>query len=84
MRNYINNISNTNSLKEYIEDKTPYLKKELKKYSRNIKGKVVKIKLKESINLLDKLTDNGDKKLVDDKIVVSFMRYYELLKELKK
>tara|TARA_Y100001963_G_scaffold109228_1_gene151007 strand:+ start:1020 stop:1895 length:876 start_codon:yes stop_codon:yes gene_type:complete len=84
LRAYINNISNTNSLKEYIEDKTPNLKKELKKYSRNIKDRVVKIKLKESINLLDDLLNEEKKKLIDDKIVVSFMRYYELLKELKK
>jgi len=84
LRAYINNVSNTNSLKEYIAEKIPYVEKEIKKYSRNIKDKVVKIKLKESINLLGELVSNKNKKLVDDKIVVSFMRYYELLKELKK
>ena len=85
LRAYINNISNVNSLKEYIEEEIPLLRKELKRYSRNINDKVVKIKLKEAISLLDNLLEgDGNKKLVDDNIVVSFMRYYELLKELKK
>lgn len=84
LRAYINNISNVNSLKEYIEGEIPILKKELNRYSGNINNKVVKIKLKESIILLDDLSGSNNKKIVDDKSIVSLMRYYELLKELKK
>ena len=49
LRAYINNVSNTNSLKEYIETVTPVIKRELKKYSKNLSDDVVKIKLKEAI-----------------------------------
>ena len=85
LRAYINNISNVNSLKEYIENEIPLLKKELKDHSYVVDSKVVKIKLKESISLLDSLLENdGNKKIVDDETVVSVMRYYELLKDLKK
>ena len=48
LREYINNISNTNSLKEYIAKQIPAIKEGLNKYSSNLKDKVVKIKLKEA------------------------------------
>ena len=54
LRAYINNVSNTTSLKEYIETVTPVIKRELKKYSKNLKDEVVKIKLKEAIKSVDK------------------------------
>ena len=84
LRAYINNVSNTNSLKEFIEKVTPVLKKELKKHSKNVSDKVVKIKLKEAINSINKFCNTGKAKLVKDSVVVQTMRYMELLKELKK
>jgi len=84
LRAYINNVSNTNSLQEYIEKVTPAIKRELKKYSKNVKDDVVKIKLKEAINSITKFCDVGKSKAVKDNVVVQTMRYMELLKELKK
>ena len=84
LKAYINNISNTNSLKEFIDTKVPYIKKELKKYSKNVKDDVVKIKLAEAIKSIDKFCNSGKTKRVKDNIVVQTMRYLELLKELKK
>ena len=84
LRAYINNVSNTNSLKEYIETVRPVIKKELVKHSKNVKDKVVKIKLKEAINSINKFCNTGKTKLVKDSVVVQTMRYMELLKELKK
>ena len=55
LREYINNISNNNSLNEYFSNKIPNLKRELKKYSPNVKGKVAKIKLTEAINSVDEI-----------------------------
>ena len=82
LKAYINNVSNANSLKEYVSRKLPNLKKELKKYSGAKMDKVVKIKLKESINSIEKFClPKG--KIVKDSSVVQMMRYYELLKELK-
>ena len=84
MKSYINNISNTNSLKEYIETEIPKIKKGLTQYSKNLKDKVVKIKLKEAIKSIDKFCGTGNTKVVKDNVVVQTMRYLELLKELKK
>ena len=84
LRNYINNISNTNSLKEYMESKVVIIKEELKKLTPGIKNKVVKIKLKEAINSINKFCSVGNGKVVKDSSVVQMMRYFELIKELKK
>ena len=84
LRAYINNISGTNSLKEYIEKVTPIIKKDLKKYSKNLSDDVVKIKLKEAIKSVDKFLGTTKSNFVKDKVVVQTMRYMELLKELKK
>jgi len=84
LKNYINNISNTNNLSEYVENEVVILKEELKKYSKNLKDKVVKIKLKEAIKSINKFCGTNKSKLVEDNSVVQLMRYYELLKELKK
>ena len=83
LRAFINNISNNNSLKEYVDKRIPYLVKELKKNKDNIKNKVVQIKLKEAINSINKFCGSGKNKNIKDSSVVQMMRYYELLKELK-
>ena len=84
LRAYINNVSGTSSLKEYIEKEIPKVKKGLITYSKNLKDKVVKIKLKESINSINKFCKLTESNNVKDTSVVQMMRYYELLKELKK
>ena len=84
LKAFINNVSNTNSLKEYIENEIPNIKKELKTNGKNLNDKVVKIKLKEAINSVDKFCDVGNSQSVKDGAVVQLMRYYELIKELKK
>ena len=84
MRAYINNISGTSSLKEYVKKEIPKIKNELQKYSKNLTDDVVKIKLKESINSINKFCKLTESKFVEDTTVVQVMRYYELLKELKK
>ena len=85
LREYINNVSNTNSLKDTLEEIVKGLKKDLKTYSKNLQDKVVKIKMTEAIKSIDKFCGTGDKSyVVKDEYVVQTMRYLELLKELKK
>ena len=84
LRAYINNVSNTNSLKEYLEVVVPVIKKELKQHSHKLTDKVVQIKLAEAIKSIDKFCGVSKSKLVKDNIVVQTMRYMDLLKELKK
>ena len=81
---YINNISNTNSLKEYIEKQVPIIRKELKQYKKKVDDKITKIKLNEAINSIDKFCIAKHTKVAKDSTVIQMMRYYELIKELKK
>ena len=79
LKEYINNISNTNSLREFINNEVKKVKQILNKILPRVTDDVTKIKLTEAI----KQTDNIQKgKIVKDKQVVSLMRYYELIKEL--
>ena len=80
LKEYINNISNTNSLKEFIETETIKVKKQLQSYLPKVTDKVTKIKLKEAINQAETLMKG---RIVEDKQVVTLMRYYQLVKELK-
>ena len=80
LKEYINNISNTNSLKEFIESETVKVKKKLQSILPTVSDKVTKIKMKEAINQADTLMKG---RIVEDKQVVTLMRYYQLVKELK-
>ena len=75
-----NNVSNTNSLKEFIDNEVVKIKKALTKLLPNVDDKITKIKLSEAIDYTDGATKG---KIVQDKHVVALMRYYELIKELK-
>ena len=79
LREYINNLSNTNSLREFIDTEVIKVQKALKSHLRKIDDKITKIKLAEAIEHTS--TAIGGK-LVKDSHVVSLMRYYELIKEL--
>ena len=80
LKEYINNISNTNSLKEFIESETVKVKKQLQSHLPRVSDKVTKIKLKEAINQAEALMKG---RIVEDKQVVTLMRYYQLVKELE-
>jgi hypothetical protein len=80
LKNYINNVSNTNSLREYIDSEVVKIKKTLKLHLPKVKDDITKIKLSEAINQVENLTKG---KVVKDKQVLTLMRYYELIKEIK-
>jgi len=80
LKEYINNISNTNSLKEFVETETIKVKSKLQSFLPKVSDKVTKIKLQEAINQAETLMKG---RIVEDKQVVTLMRYYQLVKELK-
>ena len=85
LREYINNISNTNSLKETLRDIVKELKIDLKANKTVLKDKVVKIKMQEAINSIEIFCGMENKTaFVKDSDVLQTLRYMELLKELKK
>jgi hypothetical protein len=80
IREYINNISNTNSLRQYINTEVPSVRKELTELKAKVDNDVVRIKLDETISQLDKITKGT---LVKDNQIMALMYSYELIKELK-
>ena len=85
LREYINNVSNTNSLKDTLKEIVKGLKKDLKQHSKNLKDEVVKIKMTEALKSINEFCGLNDKSnVVKDEYVIQTMRYLELLKELKK
>jgi len=80
LREYINNVSNTSNLKELISSEVPHIKRTLRNKIRSIKDPVVRIKLKE---VAKQATALGKRNVIKDQEVLSLMRFYELIKELK-
>lgn len=81
LREYINNVTNTVALKEFVQAEIPVIQKELKRAATRVGSKVIKIKLNEVNNMLTKINKSS---VVKDKDVLTMLRYYELIKELKK
>ena len=83
LKEYISNISNTNNFSILVETQIPKLKKKLNGKVKKVKDKVLRIKLREAVNCVDKFCLNESKQ-TDDNSVVQLLRYYELDKELDK
>jgi len=83
LKEYIGNLSNTNNFSLFVETQIPKLKKKLDSKVKKVKNKVLRIKLKEAINCVDKFCLNESKQ-TNDNSVVQLLRYYELDKELSK
>ena len=80
LKNYINNVSNTNSLRDFVDEEAHKIETELKVNLPKVTDQITKIKLTEAINQISNLTRG---KLVNEKQVLTLMRYYELVKELE-
>ena len=77
---YINNVTNSVKLRKYILTEIRNLRTSIKSLRSTIPSKVIRIKLNEVNNLLLTL---GKKHLIEDKDVLTMLRYYELVNELK-
>ena len=80
LKHYINNISNTNSLREFVDSEAIKIKRTLKTHIPKVADDITKIKLTEAVNQIGNLTKG---KVVNEKQVLTLMRYYELVKEIK-
>ena len=79
MKNYINNIDNSQNLRKFVVSEVARLKRELK--SIKISDKVTNIKLNETINLIKELTKH---KVVNENQILALLRYNQLLDELRR
>lgn len=79
LREYIHNVSNTNSLREHINTEVPRVKKEIQSRLRDVDDKVIRIKLEEVIRQLDTIKKG---RTVRDNQVTALMIGYEIIKEI--
>jgi len=83
LREYINNVSNTNSLGDFICKRIDDVKGKLLEASKQIiDADVMKIKIVEVIKQLDKVKPTNN--IIKDNQIMSLLLSYELLKEVKK
>mgnify|MGYP003668982781 CR=1 FL=1 len=80
LRAYIENISNTNTLREVVSDEIEVISKAISLLSKKVKDKVVNIKLNEVKMQLIKIKGI---KTINETHILSCMRSHSLIKELK-
>ena len=80
LKEYIYNVSNTESLRDFVLREAYALKLELQKAAKRVSDKVIKIKLAEAIVLMRKYEKT---KTIKEENALSLLLYHELLKELK-
>ena len=81
LRDYINNVTNSVSLKESIQKEIPVIQKALTRASARVGSKIVKIKLQEVRNMISEIANAS---IIKDKHVLTILKYHELIKELNK
>ncbi len=79
LKNYINNISNTNQMRQFVSEEVKSVREKLQYHLPKVKDKVTKIKLYEAIKQITNLTKG---RIIEEKQVLTLMRYYELVKEI--
>jgi hypothetical protein len=80
LNKYITNVNDTTALKEYIQVIIPQIKKQLFEQSKLINDKATKIKVKK---LSEMLCTVENMKAIKESHILSLLRYYDLIKELK-
>jgi hypothetical protein len=80
LNKYITNVNDTAALKEYIEKVIPEIKKELSTQAKAITDKATKIKVQK---LSEMLCTVENMKSIKESHILSLLRYFDLIKELK-
>lgn len=80
LKEYINNVSNTTTLKAYVIKEASTLKTQLTNELKKVQDRVVKIKLNEVVGTLNRYDRI---KTVNENHILSLLLFYELQKELK-
>ena len=80
LKEYVNSVSNSPSLKSYINQEIKEVKKNITGYSKKVEDKAIAIKLIETKGMIKTLCK---KTSVNDDNVINLLNYYELVNELK-
>ena len=80
LKEYVNSVTNSPSLKSYVNQEIKEVKSILGKYSKKVEDKAVAVKLNETKGMIKTLCK---KTSVNDDNVINLLNYYELVNELK-
>ena len=80
LKEYVNSVTNSPSLKSYINQEIKEVKKEITRFSKKVEDEVVSIKLNETKSMIKPLCKKSS---VSDDNVINLLNYYELVNELK-
>jgi len=80
LKEYINNISNTIKLREFVNENFIVIKKELTALNKTVTDKTTQIKINEVVNMVKPIEKTQN---VKDENLVSLLQYYQLIDELK-
>jgi len=81
IREYIYNVSNTNQFRDYVDKEVERVKSDVMTLVPKIEDKATRIKVEGVIPNIDKLKRG---KVVNENQLVQLMKYFELLKEIKR
>lgn len=81
LKEYINNVSDTKNLKDYLNGQLTSIKKELLELKASTKDQVVKIKLEEVIKFIKPIKEGHT---IKDEVITGILQYCDLIEELKK
>jgi hypothetical protein len=80
LKEYINNISNTVKLREFVNNHFAAIRAELNKLNQTVTDKTTQIKINEVVNLLKPLDKNQN---VKDDNIIALLQFHQLIAELK-
>jgi hypothetical protein len=80
LKEYINNISNTIKLRDFINENFNIVKTELTELNKQVKDQTTQIKINEVINMIKPIEKTQN---VKDENLVSLLQYYQLIQEIK-
>lgn len=81
LKEYINNVSDTQNLKEYLNTQLDTIKNELTELKESTQDQVVKIKLEEVLKFIKPIKENQS---IKDETITGILQYCDLIDELKR
>jgi hypothetical protein len=81
LKEFIESVDNTPSLKEFYNKEVNFIKEEIAKQLKVVSSEVIKIKLNEVNSLIKEL---NKRTVINSKHLVDLLQYHSLLEELKK
>ena len=80
LKEYINNISNTVKLREFVNESFTAIKSQIAQLSKTVTDKTIQIKLNEVATFLKPLDKNQS---VKDDNIIALLQFHQLIEELK-